>query len=1015
MGAWDEFIAKTGAEFGKEPEASDMSVLNVDADLPTPLPHTTPVAEYEKRTSPTRQFLQEPQEGGAWEKFRQLSDERANTQPEEKAFSFTDASLNFIKGVLQGVNMASPEELLGIENLSTMFASPGARRLMKETEKRFEPEGIAGDIGEFVGTTAKYILMAKLLGFTSVFQTTTLLTHAAQAGVTGALVRMFKPNRDGKTEDVIDRVQNSLDQGAYGYALVGAIGGLGKAWIHFRGGESKYIQRIGQVLHRSLINKYKLTPDQADDALGLFNDAIRKQGGVKSLQRSAISRAKDAAGNIKRLNGLRTHVRIRAFKELGLNDEQYRKFNVGMTGKASTKEMNARELGDLKRFYRAMFKDGRGKPTQADMSDMMKRFDPEKHYVPGSIAQVRGVEAVMTEAGYGQDYYKVYNADVNWKVKANIGTKVLKKLGKGVSPMERERLFNFISSVETSQFATRTQIRKAFYDAGTTQGMSEKFINHAIIVRKMTSDRLNEITRMKIKMFRDLGLDPKLLERELPKWNMAYQPNIYKRLLSARGGLSAAEFNALKRSARKGTVIDRFLFDRQPVSSEQLDLLIKDPYLVTDIANKAALRTVHLEPVTRGFMNKMSSPSSQVPRLTRQYIADWMDFGVLGKLTPNDVKFNQTFKFSGRVAAANLKAMSYSGTMFANPATLVKQLLQQELNVAELGKHWLKGVHSIVSSGSRNPMLSELTFKNASKDIVRTGMSGWEFAAKNSQLFRSRQFGVLEGLNPSNFGRVMNGLIKVGLYPFKLLDSTNIVAGFNGGVAKYLREGKPMATAIRLADALVRKTQYNYLNIETPLAMHGAGGKLAYQFMSWPVHYAELIWSWGGKMNYDGTTAPGRVSTHAVNILKSKQFARYFAINASLIAALNMAGVDFGLKKLIEGTTGLSLLPGGIPPSLNLMISLGKTSLASAKLISGDDYFARRMQSEGLRGIQRQLGVHTIPMFSTLRKVYKITQPGLLPKDAEKFFRLRKRLPWRSLVLPVSSREYQKMSNDLGL
>lgn len=1010
MGAWETFMANSDEKYGREPGPSDVNTLNVDDEYPsTPVPHDSPWDEYQKITTPTKQFLKEPQEGGAWEKFISLSEEKYNDQREKKGMSFLDMGKELIEGITKGA------ELPGVFSLrDAIFNLVGV-----QPPERPTPEGAAGAVGEFVGTTAKYIMAAKAVGMISVFQTNTLLTHAAQAGVTGALVRAFKPNREGEREDIIDRVQNSLEQGAYGYAMVGAIGGLGKAWIHFKGGEAKYIQRIGERLHRFLINKSGLTPDQANDAVREFGETVRAQGGAKALRQSAISRAKSAAGNIKRLNGLRTHVRIRAFKDLGINDDQYRKFNIGMTGKASTKEMNSRELNDLKRFYRALQKDQGKNPSPEDMKQMMTRFDPEQHYVPGIGARVRGVEATMTEAGYGQDYYKVYSADINWRVNANVTTKVLKKLGAGVSPKERERLYDFITSVETQQHMTETQISKAFYAAGKAQGVSEKFINHAIIIRRITTKRLNEITRAKLKMFRDLGLSGKNLEaaieKELPRWNMAYQPNIYKRLLSARGGLSAAEYNAIKKASRKGTVIDRFLFDRKAVSAEQLELLVKDPYTVTDIANKAALRTTHLEPMTRIFMRKMNMPGAKVPRLTRQYVEDWMNYGVLGKLTPNDIRFKQTFKFSSRVAAANLKAMSYSGTMFANPSTLVKQLLQQELNVAELGHHWLKGVQSIVTSGSRNPIVSELTFKSASGAAVKTGMSGWEFAAKNSLLFKSRQFGILEGLNPSNFGRIMNGLVKVGLYPFKLLDSTNIVAGFNGGVAKYLKEGKPMAAAIKMADALVRKTQYNYLNIEAPLAFHGAGGKLAYQFMSWPVHYAELLWSWGGKMNYDGTTAPGRVAEHTVNILKSKQFARYFAINASLIAGLNMAGVDFGVKKLIQGTTGLSLMPTGMPPSLDLMWNVGKTALAGTKLAYSDDYFARRSMNEGIRGVQRQVGVHTIPMFSTLRKIYKITQPGFLPEDAEKFFRLRKRLPWRALVLPVSSREYQKMANDLGL
>jgi hypothetical protein len=1020
MGAWDEFLSSVDDQYGREPAVDDLFATDVD-DVITDQQQfpVSPLAEFEKRTQPSAAFLNEPRDGGAWDKFMGDVEAREANPPNDRVSSLWDIPGDFLKRMVTDASLATPEEMLGIDSLSKLAASPAVLRLMEKTEKQFNPQSTAGAIGGFVGATAKYITAAHLVGAIPAIQAEGLRASAAHAGIAGAMVRALKPT-DDEPEDFINRIGESMKHYAYGYAVVGGLGLIGKGWLAARGGEGEYLKRISGKLHRVLMGRYGLTPQQATDAVQRMETTVNQLGGEKGLRSSAINRLKQGAKEVKNLEGLRKSVRITAFRKLGLKDEAYRKFNMGLTGKVSTKEMTSEDLKTMNKFYKALMKDGKGKPSEKMMSEMMSRFNPEKHFVPGVGAQARGVEGVFRDMGPGfeREYHKIYVADVNWKVKGNVGTKIMKKLSKQIPKNEKAAHFDFMESVETDMHYTPAQISKAFHTAAEAQGVPKHWVEPSIYLRRLTTKRIKEIHAMKIKTIRklypDKGLWPKMLEDELPHYNIAYQPNIYKRMLSARGGLSAAEFHALKK-AHSGKVVDRFLFDRTGVSQAQKELLVKDAFHVTDIANKAALRTIHLEPVTRGLKARMNTPGTKIAGGVRKYVDDWLDYGVLGKLTPNDIRFKETFGFSSRVAAANLKATSYAGTMFWNPATLVKQLLQQELNVAELGKHWLKGVNSVVRSGSRNPLTSELVFKTARGNPIKTGMSGWEFAAKNSTLFKSRQFGVLEGLDPGNFGKVMNGLLKVGLYPFKLLDSTNIVAGFNGGVSKALREGKSMGQAIKFADALVRKTQYNYLNIETPLAFHGAGGKLAYQFMSWPVHYAELLWSWGGKMNYDGTTKAGRVAEHVVNITKSKQFARYFAINASLIAALNMAGVDFGLKKLVQGTTGMSLLPSGIPPSLGLMLGLGKTLIGGTKTAYNDNFYSRQLMNRGMNEVMRQVPIHTIPAYTQLRKIYKITQPGFLSEDAEKALGLKKELPWRSLLLPVSAREYDEMRNDLGL
>jgi hypothetical protein len=119
---------------------------------------------------------------------------------------------------------------------------------------------------------------------------------------------------------------------------------------------------------------------------------------------------------------------------------------------------------------------------------------------------------------------------------------------------------------------------------------------------------------------------------------------------------------------------------------------------------------------------------------------------------------------------------------------------------------------------------------------------------------------------------------------------------------------------------------------------------------------------------------------------------------------------------LVKTVSGLSLIPSRVPPTLDFLMSIGKTVIGGIKTQDDDNYYNRRYMNEGIKGMKRGARTHFIPAYGQLRKMYSVAQPEVLSQDAEAFLGLsKKKKPWTSLLLPTSAREHKEMETDLGL
>jgi hypothetical protein len=350
-----------------------------------------------------------------------------------------------------------------------------------------------------------------------------------------------------------------------------------------------------------------------------------------------------------------------------------------------------------------------------------------------------------------------------------------------------------------------------------------------------------------------------------------------------------------------------------------------------------------------------------------KYRDDWFKHGIMNVPTDLDIRLDRTLGFSNRRAVSAIKMAGYRGTLWGRPASVVKNMTQQTLNVAKLGKYWTQGMASF----------------NPRKEFMN-GLNGWKFAEKHSKLLQGRQ-PMLEGMEPD----VMGWFTKMGFAPFRLVDKANIVAGFNGGVRKFMAEGKSFDDAVNLADKLVRNTQFNYSNIDMPLAFMSGPGRLTSQFQSWWTRYLEEVWSWGGTMPYgDGTGRTLRIAKQTWNIAKSREFARYTMINLGLLGALYTAGASTGLvtKAVPVPFVSPGPLPRGLPPAMMGILSMGLSSYAT---MIGDDKMYTRWSNE----LEKQLGVHTIPGYITINQIARIKHG---------------KMPASSMIFPQTKAEYDR-------
>lgn len=821
---------------------------------------------------------------------------------------------------------------------------------------------IARSVGKFGGSIIPYAGIAALLGNFGIFAgAVSLPAVAGRSGATAFTGRFFTDvlNQD---EDMLDRVQSSLLSGTIGTAIGSIPFALDKAIYKFSGGPVQYMERLKTRLSNHLVNKFGFSPEDAEKAGTEFVQKVQQHGGAKAYHATALKRvAKGQEVLAKQWAPMNRRIHAIA-RDTGLikgNDPSaYYEKNISVIGKAHTNEMSLNELKTLNKFYTGHAnRYGKIKSTKD-----LKFTDDMKEVIGGKIGQgarFRPVERVMTENGLGKEFEIAYNADNIMNMERADHFKVLRSLTKGMAKTQNRSVFILKDNVDIPLNATDAQIFAIYTKAAGRFGVNTQGVKLATWMRQTERGLLKRMNSVLV----GEGKDP---VKELP----AYITHLLRDTSNRQGGLSVDAYNAVKNT--KPTAISRFLSERLGGGE-----LVEDAVKTHSAYVRSALRMINMRPAMRQINNNIGKKTvlENGQRVVKvfdkellQYKDDWFKHGLMNLPTNLDIRLDRTLGFSNRRAVAAIKMAGYRGTLWGRPASVIKNMTQQTLNIAKLGpRFWSQGMASF----------------NPHKEFMN-GLNGWKFAEKHSKLLQGRQ-PMLEGMEPD----VMGWFTKMGFAPFRLVDKANIVAGFNGGVRKFMADGKSFGDAVNLADKLVRNTQFNYSNIDLPLSFMSGPGRLTSQFQSWWTRYLEEVWSWGGKMPYgDGTSRVLNIAKNSWNIAKSKEFARYTMINMGLLGALYTTGASTGIitKAVPVPFISPGPLPRGLPPAMQGILSMGLTSYAT---MIGDDRMYKHWSVE----LGKQIGLHTIPGFITINQLARIKQGKQAPS---------------TLFFPQTKTEYDK-------
>lgn len=262
---------------------------------------------------------------------------------------------------------------------------------------------------------------------------------------------------------------------------------------------------------------------------------------------------------------------------------------------------------------------------------------------------------------------------------------------------------------------------------------------------------------------------------------------------------------------------------------------LEDVWKALDSYSRTATKRVHLDPALQSVRQVLP----QLNLTTRKFVQE-MTFRALGRrpvgldvgLQPlvNGAADKMDLLFSriaGKPVAFTRPAVrtllheisraSYAG-LLSGPGTALKNLGQQVNTVAEIGpKWWMEGVRQLGTSEGRGIIKANGVFDTKMIDYLTTATA----RTKTMNALHKTQDAFVAGFNGVEY--------------------LNKSTAFLGARAKALAEGKTMPEALRYARDTMRRTQFEYSAIDTPLAFQTPLGRLFGQFGTYPVKQSEFL------------------------------------------------------------------------------------------------------------------------------------------------------------------------------
>lgn len=256
----------------------------------------------------------------------------------------------------------------------------------------------------------------------------------------------------------------------------------------------------------------------------------------------------------------------------------------------------------------------------------------------------------------------------------------------------------------------------------------------------------------------------------------------------------------------------------------------------------------------------------------------WLDMNVM-QVLPGGLR-NKIGARPGKRMTQALTGQIYRGALGLNLSSALKNLTQGVNTLAELGpQSTLYGYAKLLKSGT--------------KELVDNG--------------------VIDDMLIADYRRtpIKNTLQKMDnvlFYLFETAEKINRGSAYFAGKRYGLQHGLTEENAIEFAKAVVRKTQFAYGKLDTPLAMQHSLGKVAFQFSTFPLKQAELMGGW----------------------VRNKEYAKILRYTISSLAVVYAVGDLLGIQP--QDMVFKNIVPGlgPIPELAGAGASVG-TSLVSGR------------------------------------------------------------------------------------
>ena len=328
-----------------------------------------------------------------------------------------------------------------------------------------------------------------------------------------------------------------------------------------------------------------------------------------------------------------------------------------------------------------------------------------------------------------------------------------------------------------------------------------------------------------------------------------------------------------------GSVYDPFTLKRLGARGYK-----EDTWLALDAYVKRGTRKVHFDPVLEKIQRKAGSAldMSNIEKSQWKYINNYisninMRPTDLDESVDNVVKNIVGYKFGTRPVTritALLRRMTFRGMLGLNPGSALRNISQGINTYATLGeKYTTIGYVSLLKRG-------------ATSELEREGVL-------NAGFIQDKVLSVA--------GKAMEKLDKGLFYFFDKAEKINRGSAYFGAKSKALAEGKTEEQAIEYAKGIVRKTQFVFDTVDTPVGMGSDIVKTLTQFQTFTTKQIEFL----------------------TEMARDKNFVGLLRYGVAGMLFVSTIGKAFGM----EPKELLPIYRLGTPPALKFPVEVGKAVL----------------------------------------------------------------------------------------